>query len=71
MNNGLPPSCKSKIYVTGIKQSTLPGINKMQKHFQNVMLVGMASKVSKKHTYKCVDCSVHNRIKGAMTKIIV
>ena len=33
---------------------------KIQKHFQNVMLVGMASEISKKHTYKCVDRSRHN-----------
>ena len=30
------------------------------KHFQNVMLVGMASEISKNYTYKCVDCSKHN-----------
>ena len=38
---------------------------KIQKHFQNVMLVGMASKISKNYTYKCVDCSRHNGIKSA------
>ena len=32
---------------------------------QNVMLVGMANKISKNYTYKCVDCSRHNEIKGA------
>ena len=41
---------------------------KIQKHFQNVMLVGMASKISKNYTYKCVDCSRHNGIKGAKAK---
>ena len=43
-------------------------MNKIQKHFQNVMLVGMASENSKNYTYKCVDRSRHNGIKGAMTK---
>ena len=33
------------------------------------MLVGMASEISKKYAYKCVDRSRHNIIKGAMTKI--
>ena len=41
---------------------------KIQKHFQNVMLVGMASEISKNYTYKCVDRSRHNRIKGAKAK---
>ena len=45
-------------------------MNKVQKHFQNVMLVGMASKISKNYTYKCVDRSRHNGIKGAMTKCV-
>ena len=40
------------------------------KHFQNVMLVGMASEISKNCTYKCVDRSRHNGIKGAMTKYV-
>ena len=40
------------------------------KHFQNVMLVGMASEISKNYTYKCVDRSRHNGIKGAMTKCV-
>ena len=40
------------------------------KHFQNVMLVGMASKISKNYTYKCVDRSRHNGIKSAMTKCV-
>ena len=43
-------------------------INKIQKHFQNVMLVGMASETSKNYTYKCVDRSRHNGIKGAKAK---
>ena len=41
---------------------------KIQKHFQNVMLVGMASETSKNYTYKCVDRSRHNGIKGAKAK---
>ena len=46
-------------------------MNKIQKHSQNnIMLVGMTSKISKKHTYKCVDHSRHNKIKGAMTKCV-
>ena len=43
-------------------------IHKIQKHFQNVMLVGMASEISKNCTYKCVDCLRHNGIKGAKAK---
>ena len=46
-------------------------MNKIQKHFQNVMLVGMASENSKNYTYKCVDRSKHNGIKGAMTKCVL
>ena len=42
----------------------------MQKHLQNVMLVGMASEISKNYIYKCVDRSRHNEIKGAMTKCV-
>ena len=41
---------------------------KIQKHFQTVMLVGMASEISKNYTYKCVDRSRHNGIKGAKAK---
>ena len=41
---------------------------KVQKHFQNVMLVGMANEINKNYTYKCVDRSRHNRIKGAKAK---
>ena len=41
---------------------------KIQKHFQNVKLVGMASEISKNYTYKCVDRSRHNGIKGAKAK---
>ena len=40
------------------------------KHFQNVMLVGMASDISKNYTYKCVDRLRHNGIKDAMTKCV-
>ena len=43
-------------------------VHKIQKHFQNVMLVGMASENSKNYTYKCVDRSRHNGIKGAKAK---
>ena len=35
------------------------------------MLVGMESEISKNYTYKCVDRSRHNRIKGAKAKINV
>ena len=45
-------------------------VDKIQKHFQNVMLVGMASKISKNYTYKCVDRSRHNGIKGAKAKLM-
>ena len=45
-----------------------PKMYKIQKHFQNVMLVGMASEISKNYTYKCVDRSRHNGIKGAKAK---
>ena len=38
------------------------------KILQNVMLVGMASEISKNYTYKCVDRSRHNGIKGAKAK---
>ena len=41
----------------------------LQKHFQNVMLVGMASENSKNYSYKCVDLSRHNGIKGAKAKL--
>ena len=43
-------------------------MNKIQKHFQNVILVGMASVISKNYTYKCVDRSRPNGIKGAKAK---
>ena len=43
-------------------------LDKIQKHFQNVMLVGMASKISKNYTYKFVDRSRHNGIKGTKAK---
>ena len=41
---------------------------KIQKHFQNVMLVGMASEISKKYTYKGVDRLRHNGIKDTKAK---
>ena len=34
------------------------------------MLVGMASEISKKNTYKCVNRSRHNGIKSGMTKLM-
>ena len=40
----------------------------IQKHFQNVMLVGMACEISKNYTYKCVDRSTHYKIKGTKAK---
>ena len=43
-------------------------VHKIQKHFRNVILVGMASEISKNYTYKCVDRSRHNGIKGAKAK---
>ena len=56
----------------GTKSFEIDGINfgwraiidKIQKHFQNVMLVGMASEISKNYTYKCVDRSRHNGAKA-------
>ena len=38
------------------------------KHFQDVMLVGMASEIRKKYTYKCANHSRHNGVKGAKAK---
>ena len=56
---------------TVVANSTTKKVNEQdKKHFQNVMLVGMASKISKNYTYKCVDRSRHNGIKGAMTKCV-
>ena len=46
----------------------MSSIHKIQKHFQNVMLVGMASEISKNYKYKCADRSRHNGIKGAKAK---
>ena len=37
---------------------------------QDSMLIKMASEFSKKHTHKCVDCSTHNKIKGAKVKYV-
>ena len=56
---------------TVVANATTKKVNEQDtKHFQNVMLVGMASKISKKYTYKCVDRSRHNGIKGAKTKCV-
>ena len=46
------------------QELVVPRWRKIQKHFQNVMLIGMASEISKNYTYKCVDCSRHNGIKA-------
>ena len=76
-------SCSFQLYSTVIYQ-TVPSSTRAdtvvanamtkklyeQEHFQNVMLVGMASENSKNYTYKCVDRSRHNGIKGAMTKCV-
>ena len=43
-------------------------IHKIQKHFQNVMLVGMAGEISEN---KCVDRLRHYGIKGVKAKINV
>ena len=53
---------------SGSSRYTYYILYKIQKHFQNVMLVGMASEISKNYTYKCVDRSRHNGIKGAKAK---
>ena len=54
---------------TVVANATTKKVNEIDtKHFQNVMSVGMANEISKKYTNKCVDCSRHNGIKGAMTK---
>ena len=45
--------------------SNLARNSSMTRYNQNVMLVGMASEISNNYTYKCVDCSRHNGIKGA------
>ena len=52
---------------TVVANATTKKVNE-QDTIQNVMLVGMASEISKNYTYKCVDRSRHNGIKGAMTK---
>ena len=51
-----------------LNETTSINYDKIQKRFQNVMLVGMASEISKNYTYKCVDRSRHNGIKGAKAK---
>ena len=69
--NELSPTRKSSKYLSPVvstMKSCLLSVNKIQKHFQNVMLVGMASEISKNYTYKCVDRSRHNGIKGAKAK---
>ena len=56
---------------TVVANATTKKVNEQDtKTFQNVMLVGMASENSKNYTYKCVDRSRHNGIKGAMTKCV-
>ena len=56
---------------TVVANATTKKVNEQDtKHFQNIMLVGMASEISKNYTYKCVDRSRHNGIKGAKTKCV-
>ena len=56
---------------TVVANATTKRVNEQDtKTFQNVMLVGMASEISKNYTYKCVDRSRHNGIKGAKTKCV-
>ena len=56
---------------TVVANATTKKLNEQEtKTFPNVMLVGMASENSKNYTYKCVDHSRHNGIKGAMTKCV-
>ena len=53
---------------TVVANATTKKVN--EQDTKNVMLVGMASEISKNYTYKCVDRSRHNGIKGAMTKCV-
>ena len=56
---------------TVVANATTKKVNEQAtKTFPNVMLVGMASEISKNYTYKCVDRSRHNGIKGAKTKCV-
>ena len=56
---------------TVVANTTTKKVNEQDtKTFPNVMLVGMASEISKNYTYKCVDRSKHNGIKGAKTKCV-
>ena len=67
LGRGLAESTFRKIY-QGLRTLHIhfqKQMNKIQKHFQNVLLVGRASK---NYTYKCVDRSRHNGIKGAKAK---
>ena len=61
-------SCMHASHVWNITFQIILLLYKIQKHFQNVMLVGVASEISKNYTYKCVDCSRHNGIKSAKAK---
>ena len=64
----VPSSTREDTVVANTKTKE---VNKQDtKHFQNVMLVGMVSEISKNYTYKCVDRSRHNGIEGAMTKCV-
>ena len=56
------------VHVLYVKSSR---VNEIQdtKAFPNVMLVGMASEISKKFTYKCLDHLRHNKIKGARSML--
>ena len=45
------------------------GCKDKENKIQNISkMLGMASKISKNYTYKCVDRSRHNGIKGAKAK---
>ena len=56
---------------TVVANATTEKVNEQDtKTFQNVVLIGMASEISKNYTYKCVDRSRHNGIKGAKTKCV-
>ena len=61
-------SCSCTLYDALKHRHAYIILYKIKKHFQNVMLVGMASENSKNYTYKCVDCSRHNGIKGVKAK---
>ena len=59
--------CSSTREDTVVANATTKKVNEQD---TNIMLVGMASEISKNYRYKCVDRSRHNGIKGAMTKCV-